>query len=287
MYEAFYGLTERPFNSVPDPDYIYWTENHALAFAMLNHGLVGRAPITVVTGAIGAGKTTLLRQLLRDAPEALDIGLVSNMQAARGQLLQWAMMALGQQSGDEPYVALFQRFQDYLISRYAEGRSVVLIFDEAQNLAVEQLEELRMLSNINADKDQLLQLMLVGQPELRAILSRPELKQFSQRISSDFHLTAMEERDVAPYIDHRLSIAGAAWRIFPEGTCRLVHAATAGVPRLINILCDLCLIYGYAAEQKVIAESLLREFLESAHRRGIYQQFTPVLEAPALLRTAP
>lgn len=286
MYEKFYHLDSRPFLTVPDPDFLFWTENHTLTFTMLRYGLASRAPITVVTGDIGSGKTTLLRQFLRETPDDLVVGLISNMQAGRGELLHWIMMALGQSTEETSYVRLFKIFQDFTIDVYASGRRVALIFDEAQNLSVEQLEELRMLSNINSDKHELLQLILVGQPQLRDLLSRPELAQFAQRISADFHLTPMSCDEVVRYIEHRLYVAGAAWRIFPQETCELIHAATGGVPRMVNILCDLCLVYGFSADSKVIGESLLREFLSSARKRGLYQQFTPLPDAPKLVRTA-
>lgn len=286
MYDEFYSLKSRPFLTVPDPDFLFWADSHALAFTMLRYGLMTRAPISVVTGAIGAGKTTLLRQLLREIPDDLRVGLISNMQANRGELLQWVMMALGEKIGDEPYVTLFRRFQDLVIDAYAQGRRVILIFDEAQNLGVSALEELRMLSNINADKDELLQIVLVGQPQLRALLSSPELVQFSQRIAADFHLDALDADEVEEYIQHRLQVAGAAWRIFPSRTCHLIHEATRGIPRLVNILCDLCLVYGFAANSKVIDEMLLREFLASAQRRGIYQQFSALDDAPKLVQRA-
>lgn len=287
MYEEFYRLSARPFLTAPDPQFLYWTEHHTLAFTMLRYGLLTRAPITVVTGEIGSGKTTLLRQLLCETPDDLVVGLVSNMQADSGRLLDWIMAALDQDVHELPYVAVFRRFQDFVVRAYAEGRSVALIFDEAQNLNVRQLEELRMLSNINADGNELLQLILVGQPELRATLARPDLVQFSQRISADFHLEAMTEEEVERYVAHRLDIAGAAWRIFPAATCRLVHAATRGVPRLVNILCDMALVYGYAAERKVIEEDLLREFLDGARRRNIYQQFSALPEPCVLGTSAP
>jgi type II secretory pathway predicted ATPase ExeA len=286
MYEEFYKLNERPFLTVPDPTFLYWAEAHTLAFTMLRYGLMSRAPITVITGEIGAGKTTLLRQLLREVPQGLTVGLVSNMQEARGNLLDWVMMSLGEELGEENYVVKFRRFQDHVVKCYAAGKRVVLIFDEAQNLRVDALEELRMLSNINADKDELLQLVLVGQPQLRELLARPELTQFTQRISSDFHLVAMETAEVEHYIQHRLQVAGASWRIFPPRTCMLIHLATRGVPRMVNILCDLCLVYGFSAGSKVIEESLLREFLSSAQRRGIYQQFAPLPETPTLVQNA-
>ena len=286
MYEEFYKLTSRPFLTVPDPDFLFWAESHTLAFTMLRYGIMTRAPITVITGEIGSGKTTLLRQLLREVPSDLTTGLISNMQAGRGELLHWVMMALGQKIVDESYVQLFQRFQDYVIDCYARGRRVLLIFDEAQNLGVESLEELRMLSNINADKDELLQIVLVGQPQLRDLLARPELVQFSQRIASDFHVGALAAAEVERYVTHRLEVAGASWRIFPARTCDLIAEATRGVPRLINILCDLCLVYGYSAESKVIDESILREFLSGAKRRGLYEQFSPLSDAPTLVRQA-
>jgi type II secretory pathway predicted ATPase ExeA len=286
MYEEFYGLEHRPFLTVPDPDFLYWTENHSIAFTMLRYGLISRALITVVTGEIGAGKTTLLRALLREIPQDLVVGLVSNMQAGRGELLHWVMMALGQKIvPGEGYVELFQRFQDFLIEAYASGRRVVLIFDEAQNISIDSLEELRMLSNINADKDQLLQLVLVGQPQLRDLLRRPELVQFAQRISADFHLEVLKPTEVTTYIEHRLSVAGAKWRIFPQRTCELIAEATGGVPRLVNVLCDMCLVYGFSADSKVIGEELLQEFLHSAKQRGIFWQFTPQAEPARLVRT--
>ena len=287
MYEAFFGLRGRPFLTGPDPDFLYWAETHTLAFTMLRYGLMTRAPISVVTGEIGAGKTTLLRQLMREIPHDLEVALISNMQANRGELLQWILTALGQPADDKPYVAMFRQLQDHLIDAYAAGKRVVLIFDEAQNLTVDTLEELRMLSNINSEKDELLQIILVGQPQLRALLAKPELVQFSQRISADFHLEPLDATEVTAYIQHRLSVAGAKWRIFPERTCELIHCATRGIPRLVNILCDLCLVYGFSAEQKVIEEPLLRELLAGARRRGLYEQFSPQDDTPKLVRRVP
>lgn len=285
MYEEFYGLTERPFLTVPDPDFLYWSDNHLMAFTMLRYGIMTRAPITVITGEIGAGKTTLLRHLLKELPEDLTVGLISNMQEGRGDVLHWAMMALDRPFGDEPYVKVFRQFQDYLIDCYARGRRVLLIVDEAQELSIKALEELRMFSNINSDKDELLQMILMGQPQLREKLSRPELVQFAQRINSDFHLGPLTADEVALYIHHRLEVAGATWKIFSDRTCELIHEATGGIPRLVNILCQLCLVYGFSYERKVIDEELLRQFLDGAKRHGIYKHFTPVDSGPKLVRS--
>ncbi|RMF35268.1 MAG: DUF2075 domain-containing protein [Alphaproteobacteria bacterium] len=273
MYESFYGLKTKPFQTVPDPGFLYLSKGHDLALTMLRYGLMTAAPLTVITGAVGAGKTTLLRHIMNEMPEELTVGLISNMQAGRGELLEWVMMALSQPFAGKSYVELFQAFQDFVIERYAEGRRVVLIFDEAQNLDIPTLEELRLLSNINADGEQLLQLILVGQPQLRDLLNDPRLTQFVQRIVSDFHLMPLEPEEVEPYIDRRLKVAGAHWKIFPAESCALIHEATGGVPRLINSLCDLCLVSGFSAEEKVIRPELLREFLASAEKHEIYRQF--------------
>ena len=192
IYNDHFGLAERPFTLLPDPDFLYWSESHTRAYAMLEYGMLTHAPITVITGEIGAGKTTLLRHLLRTLPEEFTVGLISNAQGNRGELLHWVLMALGVPTETSAsYVQLFAQFQDFLIEEYATGRRTMLIFDEAQNLSLETLEELRMFSNINADKDELIQLVLVGQPELRDLIAQPRLVQFAQRVAAEYHLPAM------------------------------------------------------------------------------------------------
>jgi len=246
IYNAHFGLAERPFTLLPDPDFLYWSESHARAYAMLEYGLLTHAPITVITGEIGAGKTTLLRHLLRQLPEDVTVGLISNAQGNRGELLHWVLMALGAQTDtDASYVRLFAQFQDFLIAEYAAGRRTLLIFDEAQNLSVETLEELRMFSNINADKDELLQLVLVGQPELRELIGRPRLVQFAQRVAAEYHLPGMTAPAVRDYIRHRLRVAGATREIFTPAACECVHVASRGVPRLVNQICDYALVYAF------------------------------------------
>lgn len=287
MYEEFYKLNQRPFLTVPDPGFLYWSNAHLMAFTMLRFGIMSRAPLTVITGEIGAGKTTLLRQLLNEVSDDVAIGLISNMQAGRGELIDWVLSSLGEKLIDgEPYVSKFKRFQDLVIEAYASGKRVILIFDEAQNLDVASLEEMRMLTNINADSDELLQLILVGQPQLRDLLSRPELVQFSQRISSDFHLSCLTKSEVSHYISRRLQIAGSQWEIFSPKSCDVIFEATGGVPRLINILCDLCLVYGYSGEHRTVEPEMVFDFLSSAERQGIYTQFKRIKRAPKLVREA-
>src|SRR5499427_1459671 len=261
MYEAFYGLREKPFSILPDPELIYWGQNHRLAFAMLEFGMLNSAGFTVITGEIGSGKTTLLRHLLRKLNPNLTVGLVSNTPQGRDELLQWIMMSLNQPF-DGPFSSLYFRFQQYLQAQHANGRRTVLIIDEAQNLQPDALEALRMLSNINADKDQLLQLVLVGQPQLKDLLCSPHLAQFAQRISADFHLKALNLAEVAQYIDFRLSAVGARLPLFSREACDVVAHASSGIPRSINILCDTALVYGFANQTNRITREIVDEVIE-------------------------
>ncbi len=255
MYEEFFGLNEKPFSIQPDPSFLYWGRSHRLAYAMLEYGVLNHAGISVVTGEVGCGKTTLVHRLLEQLSDTHTVALLSNIQAGRGELLSWVLMGFGQTFAGKTHVELFAQLQDFFIAEYAKGRRVVLIIDEAQNLSVDMLEELRMLSNINAGKDQLLQLILVGQPELKDLLNRPDLLQLAQRVGSDFHLTPLSREEVDAYLDTRLSIAGASRPIFSEGAVDLIAEESRGVPRVINIIADTALVYAFSAsEQKVSAE---------------------------------
>lgn len=263
IYNAHFGLTERPFSLVPDPDFLFWSPAHQRAYGMLEFGLVTRAPITLITGEVGAGKTTLLHHLLQSVSEEVRIGLIANAHGDRGELLRWVLMALDQPAApDKGYVDLFAQFQHFLISEYAAGRRVILIFDEAQNLSRESLEELRMFTNINSNKDELLQLVLVGQPELRDIVHRPDLTQFAQRVTASFHLPAMDAATVRGYIDHRLRKAGAQTEIFTPQACALVAEAARGVPRLVNQLCDLALVYAFTKNAARVTRTTIEQVLD-------------------------
>lgn len=269
MYNEFYGLTEKPFSILPDPDYLYWGQNHSLAFSMLEYGILNQAGFTVITGEVGCGKTTLIRHLLNNMSEDFNVGLISNVQDDRGDLLQWVLLAFDQPFEEVSTVKLFDQFQKYLISEYGRGRKTVLIVDEAQNLGAKTLEQLRMLSNINSDKNQLLQLILVGQPQLKDLLQRPELVQFSQRISSDFYLKPFNLEEVEAYIDHRLKVAGCEEKIFDDEACTYIYMASRGIPRLINIICDTALIYGFSDEAHIISKDLIEKVIADKGRHGI------------------
>jgi len=269
MYEAFYQLREKPFSILPDPDLIYWGKMHSMAFTMLEFGVMNNAGFTVITGEIGSGKTTLVRHLLKKISPTITVGLISNSPQGRQELLQWILMSLGQPfEGDYPN--LFKHLQDYLYGQYANGRRTVLIIDEAQNLEPEALEHLRMLSNINADKFQILQLILVGQPQLRDLLLAPSLHQFAQRISSDFHLRPLDEREVANYIAFRLQAVGSPRMLFTQEACALISSASGGIPRMINVLCDTALVYGFANDKKVISDQLVRDVIADKQQYSIF-----------------
>lgn len=262
LYTEFFGFSERPFTLLPDPDFLFWSRAHRRAYSVLEYGVITAAPITVVTGEVGAGKTTLVQRLLLALSDEITIGLISNAQGDRGELLQWVLNALAIEtdlSGE--YVAMFQQLQDFVIGEYAEGRRVVLVIDEAQNLSAEGLEELRMLTNINANKDELLQLILVGQPELRDMIMRPNLRQFAQRVTATYHIPPMDLATVQGYVQHRLQHAGGSGTEFTPGAIDLVYEATGGVPRLVNKLCDFCLVYAATEEKRSIDRDTVREVM--------------------------
>jgi type II secretory pathway predicted ATPase ExeA len=273
MYREFYGLDQKPFSILPDPNYLYWGHSHSLAYSMLEYGVMNRAGFTVVTGEIGCGKTTLIRHLLDRLDEDFTVGLVSNIQD--GDLLQWVLMAFGQTYEGKSHVGLHDELQQFLIREYAEGRRTILIVDEAQNLGPKLLEQLRLLSNINADNDQLLQLILVGQPQLKGLLQAPELTQFAQRIASDFHLAPLTAEDIDAYIKHRLSIAGRDLPLFTMEACERLFEASRGIPRIINILADTCLVYGFARMAPEIDGGIVEEVIRDKQTHGIFDVAAP------------
>ena len=263
LYTDFFGLTERPFALQPDPSFIYWSGQHRRAFSVLEFGLLSNAPITLITGEIGAGKTTLLRALLERLGSDMIVGLISNAQGGRGDLVQWVLNALDVpiESGSS-YVQMFQQLVEFIIQTYAAGKRVVLIFDEAQNLSIEGLEELRLLTNINSGKDELLQLVLVGQPELKDLVLDPRMRQLAQRITASFHLTPMAPGGTKSYIAHRLSHAGGTGEEFTPRAVSEIHRVTKGIPRLVNQLCDLSMLYAWSAESHTVTDSIVNEVLK-------------------------
>lgn len=262
MYETYYGLREKPFSIQPDPEFLFMSKRHRLAYTMLEYGVQNRVGFSVICGEIGCGKTTLVRKLLAALDGSITVGLVYNTHTDIADLLEWIMLAFGQPYGAMTQVERYDRFQQFLLAEYAAARRVVLIVDEAQNLNAGALESLRMLSNINADKHQLLQVILVGQPQLQDLLKRPELRQFTQRVGVDFFIPPLGAEEVALYVRHRLQVAGREEELFQPAALARIAVATGGIPRSINILCDTALVYGYAAEAASIDVALVEEVLQ-------------------------
>lgn len=272
MYEAFYGLREKPFSIIPDPSFLFSSRQHAMALMLVEYGLMNQAGFNVITGEIGTGKTTLMRHLLNRVPDTMQVGLISNTHRDFGELMQWLLYAFGLPYKDKGKVEMHETFIDFLTQAYGKRQRVLLIVDEAQNMNADSLEQLRMLSNINADKDQLLQIILVGQPQLRQLLSQPELEQFAQRIAVDFHLVGLEEDETIAYIRHRLAHAGSTDEIFDHGACSAVHQFSGGVPRVINLICDTALVYGYAESARRVGVPLIAVVINDKLRGGLFKR---------------
>ncbi len=262
LYISHFNFRERPFSLLPDPDFVFWSKAHSRAFAVLEYGIMSFAPLTVVTGEVGTGKTTLIQTLLETVDDDISLGLISNAQGDRGDLMRWVLNALRVEvPAALDYVSLFQCFVNYVLEEYAAGRRVVLIIDEAQNLGVEMLEELRMLTNINSGKYELLQIILSGQPELREMITRPELRQFAQRVTATYHLEPFDLPTTRAYIRHRLMHVGGTGQEITTSAMRHIFEEANGIPRMINKLCDLALVYAASSGQEKVGLPIIRELV--------------------------
>jgi len=264
VYLDHFGLHGRPFTLVPDPKFVFWSRQHRRAQAMLEYGLMSRAPVTMVVGEVGSGKTTLVRELLSRLGDELCVGFVANAAPTdRVDMLRLILHSLGLEVTDESsYSALYRQLEAFLVDQYSHGRRVVLIFDEAQNLGREALEHLRMLTNINFSDHELVQLVLVGQPELQDVITRSDMTQLAQRISASVYLKALQETDLADYIHHRLRSAGATTEIFEPETIPLIYDMTGGVPRLVNQVCDFSLLYAFVEERHTVSVETVQGVLD-------------------------
>jgi type II secretory pathway predicted ATPase ExeA len=269
MYEAFYGLNEKPFSIQPDPEFLFMGKRHAMAYAMLEYSIRNHAGFSVISGEIGCGKTTLIRHLLNNLGDDVTIGLVYNTHKDIANLLEWIMLSFGQPYEGMSQVALYDHFQRFLIAQYAAWKRVVLIVDEAQNLTPNALESLRMLSNINADKDQLLQIILVGQPQLKDLLRLPSLQQFAQRVSVHFYIPPFEVQDVESYVTHRLKVAGREEPLFTTEACKRIGEVARGIPRSINILSDMALVYAYSQGAAMVDIGVVEEVIRDQSEFGV------------------
>jgi len=269
MYEQFFGLKEKPFTILPDPSYLYMSKGHAKALTLLRYSIIGRQGFTVVTGEIGSGKTTLINRLLEDLDEDVTVGLLNFTDPGAAELNEWIAMAFGLDYAGKSRTELYEDFISFLISQYAQGKYTVLIVDEAQNLVIKGLEKIRMLSNVNARKEHLLHLILVGQPQLRTLLRSVDLEQLVQRVSVSYHLDRLSSRDAKAYVLHRLKVAGAAGSLFSPQALRVLTEASLGVPRIINTLCDLALVYGFSAGKRSIDARIAKAVLADREEMGL------------------
>lgn len=273
MYEKYFNFASKPFAMNPDPDFLYPSSQHAKALTMLEYAIESQAPFCLLTGDIGSGKTTLLRHFLRNLGGGVTVGLISNTHGQFRSIRPWALSALGIASKGDSDIAQYEALMEFFVREYSQKRRTLLVVDEAHNLTPSILEELRLLSNVNSERDLSLQVLLMGQPELRTKLERPELEQFAQRVSVDFHLGPLPLQDASAYVRHRLTVAGGDPLLFDAEAIAFVHKRAGGIPRLINQLCDLALVYAFAEQRRTINVQLLKQVLRDRKASGAIQLF--------------
>lgn len=261
MYKDFYGFLEEPFNVTCDPDFFFPSQRHEEAFSHLIYGIEQRKGIILITGEIGTGKTTLCRTLLNRLNRNVKTALVLNPYFSELQLLQFIIKDLGIASKTKNKLGLVSELNQYLIEQSTSGHNVVLIIDEAQNLKAALLEQIRLLSNLETEKDKLLQIILVGQPELVEKLRTPALRQLTQRIAVRYHILPLDRKDIGHYIQHRLQVASRQKDLlkvrFTDDAVSAVFIHSKGTPRLINIICDRALLLGFVSAIDVIDEKII------------------------------
>lgn len=260
MYTAFFGLNEKPFSITPNPRYLYMSERHTEALAHLIYGIKESGGFIQLTGEVGTGKTTLIRGLLQRLPENADVALVLNPQLSATEFLATILTELDIELPEDPnsLKALTDVLNEYLLDNYSKGRRTLLIVDEAQNFAVDVLEQIRLLTNLETAKHKLLQITLIGQPELRTMLSRNDLRQLAQRVTARYHLEPLSQEDTEIYIQHRLKVAGATRPIFSSAACREMFRLSGGIPRVINVISDRALLGAFTAGEQEVEPKLVR-----------------------------
>jgi general secretion pathway protein A len=283
VYESFFGFKEKPFEIVPDPSVLYLSSKHDDALKYLEYGIERNTGILLLTGEVGSGKTTLIRYLVRQCDERFVVAFISNTNLTADQLLMYVLLELNIRPDETGKAQNLQKFKGLLKSLSTENRRALLIFDEAQNLPKDALEEIRMLSNFQADDSMPLQIFLIGQPELRTILKSPGTWQIRQRIAVNYHLSALDEEETRRYIEYRLVKAGAMQNPFNPEAVDLIYKITSGIPRSINILCDSCLLYGFAEELKVVDGNVVKAVVAELNLDSFVTKDTLSLRPPRAL----
>ena len=261
MYSAYFGLTENPFSLTPDPRFLFMSQRHREALAHLMYGMGERGGFVLLTGEVGTGKTTLCRSLLEQVPDGVEVALVLNPKQTALELVASLCdeLNVSYPPATDSLKVLIDLLNLHLLEIHAKGRRTVLIIDEAQNLSTDVLEQVRLLTNLETTTKKLLQILLIGQPELHTMMARPELRQLGQRITARYHLTPLLLRETAAYVQHRLEVAGCKRELFNKGTFHLVHRLSGGVPRLINTICDRALLGAYAKQRDHVNRRLVRK----------------------------
>lgn len=289
MYTRYFGLTEKPFAIAPNPRFLYMSELHQEALAHLLYGVNGEGCIVLFTGGVGTGKTTVCRCLIEQLPSNTDLALVLNPRLSIVEFLKTICKELAIPVAEENPTGkdYIDALNTYLLSAHARGRNTLLIVDEAQHLDVEVLEELRMLTNLETDTQKLLQIVLVGQPELRENLKAPELAQINQRITARYHLEPLNQGDVSKYIVHRIAVAGGdPLRLFiTEKAVRLIYKHSKGIPRLINVICDRALLGAYAESKITVDAAIAKKAIEevTASQRKLFFRYPKIAVAVVIL----
>lgn len=259
MYESFFGLKESPFNVTPDPRFIYFSRHHLEALSTLLYGIESRRGFIEITGEIGAGKTTLCRTLLQELEGRVKSAFIFNPKLSELELLQTIVEDLGIVPNGKRRKDYFDSLNRFLLEDLAKGANAVLIIDEAQNLRPGALEQIRLLSNLETTREKLLQIILVGQPELRTLLDRPELSQLRQRITIRYHLPSLSREDTEKYIAHRLRVAGSEDQFFTPEAVERIYEHSDGIPRLINVLADRALLGAFVKGIRIVEAALIEE----------------------------
>jgi general secretion pathway protein A len=283
MYERFFNLKRKPFELVPNPDFLFLSRTHRKAKTYLEYGIKERIGFILLTGEVGSGKTTLIRNLITELNDRVNVSKVFNTRVTSEQLIAMINDDFGLEVDGRDKVTLLRDLNDYLIEQYAQNCQPVLIIDEAQNLTPDLLEETRMLSNLETNTSKLLQIILVGQPELRKTLAQPEMRQLRQRISINYHLFPMTRAEMEEYIFHRLEVAGNREAIsFPDGALDIIHHYSRGIPRLMNIICDFLMLSAYVDETREVSVEMVKEIVGDLELENRYwDDEAPVASLPA------
>ena len=291
MYQSYFNLAEAPFSIAPDPRYLYMSQRHQEALAHLLYGVNGGGGFVLLTGEVGAGKTTVCRCLLEQIPESCDIAYIFNPRQTVAELLSTLCAEFGIPcpSGNTSIKVFVDCINTYLLDAHARGRHTVLIIDEAQNLSAEVLEQMRLLTNLETSQRKLLQIILLGQPELATMLARPELRQLAQRIIARYHLGPLTRQEVTAYVRHRLEVSGTQRQLFPAALMGKLYRLSGGIPRIVNVLCDRALLGAYVqGKERVDRATLTQAAREVLHQPAAQRRIMvrPLLAGLALLAGA-